>query len=122
MEELIYMNRFNNVFLYMLAAYSGIFFYIRIATRLGKNKTLPYFGKYSLVIMCTHVPIKREVIQIASIVTYIPSDALRNNILLGLLFVVIILLIEVIAVEILRFLSKVTIGKRFISYLSRSNE
>lgn len=108
----MYMNRFNNVFLYVFAAFSGIFFCIGIATMIEKNRILTYYGKYSLVIMCTHEPIKRAVIQIGSILSHIPSETLRNNILIGLLFAVIVLLIEVATVEILRILSKVTIGKK----------
>lgn len=117
----MYLNRFNNVFLYIIAASSGIFFCMGIAVLIGKNKALLYLGKYSLVIMCTHEPIKRAVIQVASIVTHVSSDALRNNILIGLLFAVIVLLIEVVTVETLRFFSKSTINKKihiFFEYIN----
>lgn len=108
----MYANRFNNIFLYVFAALSGIFFCMGISALIRRNKALEYMGKNSLIIMCTHEPIKRAVIQVTSIVLHIPSDVLRNKILAGFVLAIVVVLIEVIVIEVLRFLSRVTKEKK----------
>lgn len=109
----MYGNRFNNVLLYMFAAFSGIFFCLGISAIIEKNKALEYFGKNSLIIMCTHEPVKRAIIQVASILTYTSSELIRNNILFGFIISIFVILMEVVVIEILRLLSRITKGRKF---------
>lgn len=108
----MYLNRFNNILVYIIAALSGIYFCMGIAIFIKRNIVLEYLGRYSLIIMCTHEPIKRVIIQVASILTRSPSDLLRNNIFIGLLIAVIVVLTEILVVSVLCFFSKITLGKR----------
>lgn len=116
----MYENRFNDVFLYVLAAFSGIFFCFGISAVIGRNKALEYLGKNSLIIMCTHEPIKRAIIQVISILTHASSESIRNNILIGFIIAIFVVFVEIIVIEILRLLSRATKGKRihiFFEYI-----
>ena len=108
----MYANRFHNVFLYVFSALFGIFFCVGMSVLTRKNKALEYIGKNSLIIMCTHEPIKRAVIQVTSIVLHVASDVLRNEILAGFVLAIVVILIEVIVIEMLRFLSRMTKEKK----------
>lgn len=116
----MYENIFNDVFLYVLAAFSGIFFCFGISAVIGRNKALEYLGKNSLIIMCTHEPIKRAIIQVISILTHASSESIRNNILIGFIIAIFVVFVEIIVIEILRLLSRATKGKRihiFFEYI-----
>lgn len=108
----MYLNRFNNVFIYIIAAILGIYLYIGISILIGKCKIVEYLGRYSLIIMCTHEPIKRAVIQVISILTHISSDIIRNNIVGGFLIAIITTLIELLVIYVFHILSRVTVGKK----------
>lgn len=108
----MFTNRFNNIYLYVLAALFGIFFCIGISFFIGKNKALEYLGKNSLIIMCTHEPIKRAVIQVVSFVLHVSSDEIRNNIMMGFMLAILVICIEIIVIKILYLASKTTRGKK----------
>ena len=108
----MYGNLFNNIFLYIFAAFAGISLCMELSVFLGKNRALEYFGKNSLIILCTHEPIKRAVIQVGSMLLKTPTETIRNNILVGAVIAMIVALIEVVAIEILHSLSRSTKGKK----------
>lgn len=108
----MYDNCFGNGWLYIAAATAGIAFCLLISMAIGKNKLLEYLGRYSLIIMCTHEQIKRMVIQVGSWITHIPTENLRNHILGGLCVVVVVCAIEVIVIEIFKWLNEATRGKK----------
>lgn len=108
----MYGNIFNNIFLYIGAAFVGIFFCMGLSAFMRKNRIIEYLGKNSLIILCTHEPIKRAIIQIGSMLSKMPAETIRNNIWLGVVIAMIIAIIEVAVIEIFRFLSRSTKGKK----------
>lgn len=97
----MYLNRFHNVCLYLIAGMIGTLFICYISQDIQKNKILEFLGRYSIVILCTHEPLKRAVIQIVSFLTRIDSELLRNNFFGGIAIAIMVLLIEIIIVQIL---------------------
>lgn len=58
---------------------------------INKNSVLQFLGRNSLIIMCTHEPIKRIVIFAISKINDMSQDILRYNIV-GILIITIVLL------------------------------
>lgn len=56
--------KYNNIFLFYLGAYSGIFFWIAISNRLQYLKFFRYIGKDSLFIFSLHIPILLVIVKI----------------------------------------------------------
>lgn len=95
----LYSLLFGNIVLYLIAAIVGSYLIYAVAILIGKCKPLEFLGRYSIIILCTHEQVKRALIQIASMITRIPSEEIRNDIICGICISVLIILIEVVVVN-----------------------
>lgn len=109
----MYINRFNNIFLYVLSAFTGIILCVAVSRLINKNKLLEYLGRYSIIILCTHEPIKRAVIKISSIIVQGDSEIIRNNILFGVAIAAAVIFIEIFVIAVFKWLGNITHGTKF---------
>lgn len=101
----LYFLLFGNYFIYLVASLLGSVFMYGVAALIKNNRYLEYIGRYSIIILCTHEPIKRAVIQLISIVSGRSSDVLRNDILGGFIIAIIVLFIEIVVIYIVKMLA-----------------
>lgn len=98
-ESSMYCNITGNFGLYLILAFSGIIFtFLMCRYIIKQNKYIEWIGKYTLIILAIHEPIKRIILKISSIITNINIDFLQNNILSGFIisFLVLISCIPII--------------------------
>ena len=98
----MYLNRFNNIYLYIISAVLGIALCFVVSKVISNNKILEFYGRYSILILCTHEPIKRAVIQIYCIIFQTDTESFRNGIITGTLIVITVMLIEIIVIYIFK--------------------
>ncbi|HOV91298.1 MAG TPA: acyltransferase family protein [Syntrophorhabdaceae bacterium] len=73
-------NRYNNIFLFYGAAFSGIFFWAIFSMKIGSPNILKYIGENSLLFFSMHIPILFIVVQ--SLMTLgIPYTVQEKNLL-----------------------------------------
>ena len=109
----LYFLLFGNYFIYIMAALVGSAFIYCLAMQIRENRFLEHIGRYSIIILCTHEPIKRAVIQVLSIVSRVPGETLRNNILIGFTIAVAVLLIELIVIQIVKYVADILRKTKF---------
>lgn len=109
----LYFLMFKNYFIYVLASVVGSIFVYGAAQLIAQNRFIEHIGRYSIVILCTHEPIKRIIIQVVGIVTQVNSEELRNNVLIGLGIAIVVLLIELIIIEIVKYIANILKNTRF---------
>lgn len=90
----MYSNRFQNEYLYILGGLFGIGFCVLLSLLIKKSNILEYLGKYSIIILGTHEPIKRIVIQVFGLLLKKETEVVRNNVYLGGVIVIVVLLVE----------------------------
>ena len=76
------------------------------------DRTLQYFGRISLIILCIHGPVYRIVVKIVSILLNLGTDAVRENFLLAMVVVVITMAICSTAYEVVVRLAPWMVGKK----------
>ncbi len=62
-----------------MTAMVGVTGIVVISRIIGQNMFLQYFGRISLVILCTHGPIYRGVVKVLSMPMHMSTDAVREN-------------------------------------------
>ncbi|MEM5777161.1 MAG: acyltransferase family protein [Candidatus Aenigmatarchaeota archaeon] len=72
-------NKFNNIFLFYIGAFLGIFFWTSVSMKFGSSKILKYIGNNSLTILCLHIPILLVIVKLFMILN-IPYSVQENNI------------------------------------------
>lgn len=72
---------YNNYFLAYIGGILGTFLVYMISNLIARNKILEFIGQNTLIIMCIHEPIKRIFIEIIHIISKIPIEILRTNII-----------------------------------------
>lgn len=107
----IFLARFNNIALYIICGITGTGLCLGIALILKRNKLFEFLGKYSLLIMCTHEPIKRVVIKVIGVLTKIDTDTIRNSIISGMIIAVLVILLEIVFIWIWRYMNKISANK-----------
>lgn len=73
---------------------------------------MQYCGKHSLIIMCVHEPIKRILIQVMSMATGMETTALRQNLFLSVLIVILIAFICIPIINVVNNYLPFMIGKK----------
>ena len=73
---------------------------------------MQYCGKHSLIIMCVHEPIKRILIQVMSMVTGMETTALRQNLFLSVLIVILVAFICIPIIHVINNYLPFMIGKK----------
>lgn len=101
-----------------MAALVGSAFIYCLAMQIRENRFLEHIGRYSIIILCTHEPIKRAVIQVLSIVSRVPGETLRNNILIGFTIAVAVLLIELIVIQIVKYVADILRKTKFECFVA----
>ena len=107
----VFLAQFNNLALYIICGFLGTAVCYGVALILKKNMLLEFLGKYSLLVMCTHEPIKRAVIKIISVLTKTNTDIIRNGYFSGILITVLVVLAEIVFIGIWRYFYKVSANK-----------
>lgn len=79
--------------MWFVTAFSGVASVGIIAITIERNHVIQYLGGISLIILCVHGPVYRVVIKLMSILLGISTDALRENFLLVMTAVGLVLLI-----------------------------
>ena len=102
--------KYNIYLLSVMNSCIGSAIIIIISVLIDNNKILEYIGKNTLIIMCTHEPIKRVLIYIVSKVLKMDQEVLRNNVfyimLISLLLLIICLIITLILKKTLKLIKK----------------
>lgn len=98
----------GNIIIYFIAALVGTAMLCSLSMIINKNNMLEFFGRYSILILCTHEPIKRAVIYVAAKITGIESEEVRNLLVGGMLITIVVLLIEVVVIFIFRLIADKT--------------
>ena len=98
-------NAFGTVALIMLCKYL-----------LTKSAPLEYLGRYTIILFATHEPIKRVLLKLTEIITTklgkpLSIDFLQGNFLTSLLILLAVILIELIVIQIFRFIKSKTKSK-----------
>lgn len=75
------------------------------------NEVIQYLGRISLVILCIHGPVYRVLIKVVSILFHMGTDAVRENIALALIVVVVTLVISAVVYEVLLRIAPWMIGR-----------
>lgn len=101
----LYNLMFGNYVLYIIAALTGSGAIYCISVLIGNNVFFEYLGRYSIIILCTHEQIKRAVIMIAGRIIGVSHEELRNQIFAGLIISAIVLLIDLVVIQICRFIA-----------------
>lgn len=96
-----------------MAALVGSAFIYSLAMQIRENKFLEYIGRYSIIILCTHEPIKRAVIQVLSVVSHVPGETLRNNIVIGFAIAIAVLLIKLVVIQIVKYVADILRKTKF---------
>ncbi|MCD8016082.1 MAG: acyltransferase family protein [Lachnospiraceae bacterium] len=102
----------GNIVVYFIAALVGSAMLCSLSMFINKNKVIEFFGRYSILILCTHEPIKRAVIYVTAKITGIESEEVRNLLVGGVLITVVVLLIEVVVISIFRLIADKTKGSK----------
>lgn len=98
-------NAFGTVALIMLCKYL-----------LTKSAPLEYLGRYTIILFATHEPIKRVLLKLTEIITTklgkpLSIDFLQGNFFTSLLILLAVILIELIVIQIFRFIKSKTKSK-----------
>lgn len=98
-------NAFGTVALIMLCKYL-----------LTKSAPLEYLGRYTIILFATHEPIKRVLLKLTEIITTklgkpLTIDFLQGNFFTSLLILFAVILIELIVIQIFRFIKSKTKSK-----------
>lgn len=109
----LFLARFNNLGLYIVSGIIGTALCFGISILLNKNIFLEFLGRNSLLIMCTHEPIKRVVIKVIGVITKIDTDIVRNRYISAIMIALLVVAIEIIFIFIWSYLNKITYKKRF---------
>ena len=102
----LYFLVFKNLILYYLAAISGVVFIYSFAMLIRKMSLIEFLGRYSIIILCTSEQIKRVVIQALSMVMQVSGEDIRNNLLIGLVITVVVVFVDIIVIQIIRWISE----------------
>ena len=102
----LYFLKFNHIYLYYLAAVLGSIVVYLISMKIEKCKIIEFFGRYSIVILCTSEQIKRVVIKVMSMLLKSDGELIRNHVLFGLVIAGVVLSIEYIVIKGIIFLAK----------------
>lgn len=98
--------------MWFVTALIGVTAMILISQFINENKILQYFGRISLIVLCIHGPVYRIVVKIVSIPLHMGTDAVRENILLAMIVVVITMIICSVAYEVVVRIAPWMIGKK----------
>lgn len=98
----MYFGKYSNIFIYYLAAISGIMLVIAVGKWLNSNSFLEYMGQNTLLIMGTHRQILLVLLYIASKVLRMDSTILRDKWYMTLLLTISIICVEFILIWILK--------------------
>ena len=101
----LYFLVFQNYGLYLLTGVIGSVCIYGLAQAIEKNRGLEYIGEYSIIILCTHEQIKRVIIYVLSMISHVSGEQLRNNIIMGLVIAVVVLLIELVVIWIVKHIA-----------------
>ena len=88
-------NSMGNYFLFYVAAFSGSFLTIYISRMLSVSKILIFLGRNSLIILGLHIPVKRFVMGVTSIILRFPLDIIKQSLLISFVDTMITILILV---------------------------
>lgn len=83
---------------------------------LTKSAPLEYLGRYTIILFATHEPIKRVLLKLTEIITTklgkpLSIDFLQGNFFTSLLILLAVILIELIVIQIFRFIKSKTKSK-----------
>lgn len=84
---------------------------IQLLKQIKLLKYIQYLGENSLIIMCIHEPIKRIVLTLASKISHIPTDTIRDNLMFSIGIMTIIILVCIPFIYIIRNYTPWMIGK-----------
>jgi len=104
--------KYFNPYMFMLAAFLGIFGILAICKTLNTNFLLQYFGINSIIILGLSEPIKRIIIAVLSKIGSIPIDQIRLSIIYSIAVVSITLIILVPIIYIFNTYLYAFIGKK----------
>lgn len=76
-----------------MIAFIGVTSIILISQLINKSRILQYFGRISLIILCIYGLVYRIMVKIVSIALHKGTDAVRENFLLAMLIVSVILVV-----------------------------
>jgi len=95
-----------------LAAYTGILLIISISKIIISNRVFEFLGKNSLIIMCTHDPIKRILFKLIPIFLDVNISVIRQSIVKSIIITIIIILIITPIIHIVNKYFPVLLGNK----------
>ena len=98
--------------MWFITALIGVTSMILISQLINQNRVLQYFGRISLIVLCIHGPIYRIVVKIISILLYMGTDAVRENILLAMIVVAATMCICSVSYEVVMRIAPWMVGKK----------
>ncbi|MDV4150288.1 acyltransferase family protein [Clostridium sp. AL.422] len=104
-------NVYGNYILFIIGSLSGIAI-IYIISKIYKFKFFSVIGKYSLIIMCIHEPIKRVLIKVISIILKVDIDLARQNVFIIFICTILLLFITIPIAYIIDKYFGILIGKK----------
>lgn len=119
-ESSMYCNITGNFGLYLLLAFSGIIFAFLVCKYIIKqNKSIEWIGKYTIIILAIHEPIKRIILKILEIITHLNIDFLQKNTLCGFIISFLVLISCIPIINMFRQIKKHTgkIGSMILSFV-----
>ena len=101
-------------FLLLIAnAFIGSSAVVCFSVFLSKCKLFQYMGRHSIIILCTHEPIKRLIIKVLSVLIGRETEAIRNDILFGFFIAVIVVAFEFLVIETIKQISRTCSKTKF---------
>lgn len=97
--------------MWFITALTGIVGVLLVSRVINSNKILQYFGRISLIILCTHGPIYRVIIKLVSILFHISTEGVRENFFLSMVAVIITLALCSLMYEIIIRIAPWMVGK-----------
>ncbi|WP_293729844.1 acyltransferase family protein, partial [uncultured Phascolarctobacterium sp.] len=79
--------------MWFVTATVGIVGVLILSLMIDQNDILQYFGRISLVVLCIHGPVYRVIVKLVSIPLHMGTDAVRENLVLSLIVVVVTMMI-----------------------------
>lgn len=108
---LSYINQTTGI-MWFVTALIGVVALVLTAQLINENRILQYFGRSSLIVLCIHGPVYRIVVKIISIPLHMGTDAVRANLLLTMIVVVITMTVCSLAYEIVIRVVPWMVGKK----------
>ena len=106
-----YMDLYKGI-MWFITAFIGVVSVFIISQFINENKMLQYFGRISLIVLCIHGPVYRVFVKLVSIPLGISTGAVRSNVLIALIVVVLTLAICAVAYEVVIRIAPWAVGKK----------